>query len=169
MAEGTTQKARMPGWLRVVLFGSLALNVAVIGLVAGVAVKGPPSHGRDRDPALPFTRAFDDDQRRDLQKAFRKAFDADKAKPDRAGLIAGYRTALDLLRADPFAPEAFRAHLGEQSTRAERRRIQGQEVLAQYVETMSAQERAAYADRLEAELDKIIERRMRWREGKPRP
>ena len=151
----------MRGWLKAVLFGSLALNLLVAGLAVGVVFDGPPGHPpRDRDPALPFTRAFDEDQRHDLRRALRKEFD--KRRGDGSGLIEDYREALAVLRAEPFDAEALKAALDKQGARAETRRERGQQILAEMLAGMSPADRKAYADRLERELDEILERRARW-------
>lgn len=164
-------EASRPGtmrlWLRIVLFVSLALNLAVIGLAAGSFLRAPPEHGiHHRDPAAPYTRAFSDDQRRELWRELRRGFrEARAAEPDgeRSDFLAEYRRALDLLRTSPFDAEAFREIIAEQSARSAARRQRGEAVLTGYVTSMSEAERAAYAERLEAELAEIEARRARWR------
>lgn len=154
-------------WLRTVLFVSLALNLAVIGLAAGFLLRGPPERGiRDRDPAAPYTRAFSEDQRRELwhelRRGFRDARDSEE-EDGRRDVLSEYRAALNLLRATPFDAEAFRAIIAEQSDRSAQRRKRGEAVLTGYVMSMTDAERAQYADRLESELAAIEERRSHWK------
>src|SRR6056297_1168972 len=66
-----TAKPRTPLWLRLTLLGSLALNLLVIGAVAGAFVFGGPEHRalRDRgDPVPVFIRALDPTDRRALRQ-----------------------------------------------------------------------------------------------------
>ncbi|CUH82452.1 periplasmic heavy metal sensor [Tropicibacter naphthalenivorans] len=149
-------------WLRVVLFASLALNVLVIGLAVGAVLHGPPDRGkRDRDPALPFTRAFDDHQRGELRDRLRADFDATRGQGP--GFMAGYQEALSVLRADPFDADRLRDLLDDQGRVADARRKRGQDVLATYLGSLTPSERAAYADRLQAELEEIMAKRDRWK------
>lgn len=155
------EKTGMRGWVKAVLVGSLALNLLVAGLAVGAFLHGPPGHTpRDRDPALPFTRAFDEDQRRDLRRALHAEFR--QRREDGSGLIEDYQQALTVLRAEPFDPEALRAALEAQGARADMRRVRGQAILAQMLGNMSPEARRAYADRLEHELQDILDRRERW-------
>lgn len=162
-----SEKAGMRAWVKVVLFGSLALNLLVAGLAVGAFLHGPPNHGgRDRDPALPFTRAFDEDQRRDLRRALRNDFETHRGTGP--GIVEDYSRALDVLRAEPFDPEALRDLLEAQGARADERRKRGQAILAQALTDLTPEARRAYADRLEQELNQIIERRAHWMDKRPR-
>ena len=154
----------MRTWVRIVLFVSLALNLLVIGLAAGMMLRG----GIDRHPATtgpdavrPYTRAFDDRQRDALRDAFRNAMQRDRNQRDRGLIISDYRTAVAALRAEPFDPDGFRAILSEQARRAEQRREIGQAVLSDFLADMSRDERLAYAARLEAAIERFRERRPR--------
>jgi uncharacterized membrane protein len=148
-------------WMRVALFVSLALNLLVLGVVAGrILSDGPPDwvrRGGD-DPAIPYARAFEPDQHAALRRDLRGAFEHHRPA---GGFLAEYRQALDLLRADPFDPGAFDALLDRQAVGAEARRRAGQAVLSAQIAAMSPEARRAYAARLEAELDRLAERRAR--------
>ena len=159
MAE-TDPKPKSRRWIRVLLFVSLALNLLVLGAVVGrVLGDGPPDRRHPRggdDAAIPYTRAFDPEQRKELWRGLRGTFEG---RREGGGFLDGYREALTLLRAEPFDQAAFEALLDRQATEAEGRRRAGQKVLADYLGTMSAADRQAYAARLEEGLQRIIDRR----------
>lgn len=143
---------------QVVLVVSLALNLAVLGLLGGAILRdGPPRHHRpppDVAGAAPYTLALEPDQRRALWGELRREF----RRPPRGGMAETYDRAVALLREDPFDAEAFAALLEEQATAAEARRQTGQRALTNYIAGLPADARRAYADRLEEKLATIAER-----------
>ena len=166
MADTHSGTPKMSRGMRILLLVSLAANLAVVGLVAGMLLLGP-DHPHRRPPqghdfVFPYTRAFSEDQRHELGRRLRGAFDEDRAErrseQREGGYLDGYRAALGMLRADPFDAEAFRATLADQGAAARRRQEVGQQVFMDYVEAMSVDERRAYAERLEAEIGRMAER-----------
>ncbi|MEC3861882.1 periplasmic heavy metal sensor [Mesobacterium sp. TK19101] len=155
----TTETAQPRGtrrWVRVLLFVSLALNLMVVGLAAGMIWRGLPDHReapQSRDQTMPYTRALERDDQRALRRQLREAFAG--APRDRGDLARAYRRSVELLRAEPFDPDALRANLDAQSRNAQARLTTGQKVLADYLATMSPSQRAAYADRLEQEITRF--------------
>jgi len=157
-----TAKPRTPLWLRLTLLGSLALNLLVIGAVAGAFVFGGPEHRalRDRgDPVPVFIRALDPTDRRALRQDLLENL-RDRAR-DRGGMIEDFRTSLAALRATPFDAEGFAALLGDQSARRAQRDAIGRAALAERIAAMSDAERAAYAARIEDNLDTLADRARR--------
>ncbi|WP_421905017.1 periplasmic heavy metal sensor [Mameliella sp.] len=158
MASEKENTARPGRWLRILLFLSLALNLLVVGAAVGFFLNGPPAPRGDRsDPVLPYTRAFDEDQRRELRRGLWRAMRKD-AGAMRAGYLADYQRGLDLLRQDPFDQAALAALLADQAARGVEVRARGQEVLLNFLAEMSPEERRAYADRLESELERMRSR-----------
>ncbi|MDJ0821909.1 MAG: periplasmic heavy metal sensor [Paracoccaceae bacterium] len=152
---------RMSGWVRVVFFASLALNLLVAGLVIGLIWSGGPPRGEvlnGRDGVTPYTRAFDEEQRRAIRQALRRSL-AESWRENRQGLAGPYREALVLLRADPFDAAAMAAVLERQVKFSDARRQRGQEVLTGFLSELSLAERQAYANRLEAEIERLERRR----------
>lgn len=154
MAKTTSNKsstlsegARTPRVVKVILFISLALNLVVVGLIAGLwADKGAPR--RDGGPSgVAFMRALEPDDRRGLALELRGM-----RKGDRAAQRAEITRALEMLRSDPFEPAAFASILDAMTDRGQTLRRMGQDALLKRVAEMTAAERAAYADRLEARL-----------------
>jgi len=164
MAQGSNPRA-----LRIVLFASLALNLLVVGAAVGIAVNGPPGPpggprgSAGQDTALPYTRALDEDQRRDLRRQLRREITKDRQdmREVRAALLAGYQEALALLRADTFDAAAMSTVLDRQAERGAQVRVRGQALLTEYLSGLSTEDRMAYADRLEAELEKVARRNKR--------
>ncbi len=145
-------------WLKVLLFASLALNLAIAGLVAGAVLRGgPPGHHRpppDVAGAAPYMIALDHEQRRALWRELRGNF----RRPPPDDLSRSYAEAVALLKADPFDAAAFSTLLETQAAAAEARRRTGQRALTDLLAGLPATERQAYAERLEARLEDFAER-----------
>ncbi|MDF1854847.1 periplasmic heavy metal sensor [Pseudooceanicola sp.] len=141
-------------WLRLVLFGSLALNLLVVGAVGGMLVFGPPE-GRDRPPRSdriggPLTQALTHEDRRDIGRALREAYRG--GRPDRGAMRDEYQRVIAALRSDPFDADEIADSLSRQLGAATERQKVGQEILLDHLRQMSVAERAAYADRLQEGL-----------------
>ena len=148
---------KMTAGMRIVLFASLAANLAVVGVVAGLYFNRPDMD-RDRPPrgrdfVFPYTHALDEDQRHELGRNLRSRIE--RQRDTREGFLAEYRTAIETLRAEPFDQDAFAATLDRQGARAERRQKEGQRMLVEYISTLSPEQREVYAQRLEDKIDKI--------------
>ncbi|MBE9639937.1 periplasmic heavy metal sensor [Salipiger mangrovisoli] len=157
--SASPKASRAPRWMRLLLLGSLALNLAVAGVVAGGLLRhgGPDRDGppRGRDFITPYTRAFSEDQRRELGHKLFSSFERKQGDRPRPAPFGDYRSAVEVLRADPFDSAAFAQALTAQDARAAERQKMGQQVLVDYVSALSPEARTAYADRLEAELDDL--------------
>lgn len=162
MAE-TPKPRRMSPALRILLFLSLAMNLAIVGLVAGVLVTGGPGKPPPRNPrdaVAPYTQALTREERREIgRQLFREMRKDGPRDEQRARARAEYHRALELLRAEPFEAEAFAALLTEQNARAAARQARGQEILVAYVAGMSPEARADFADRVAAALARGEDRR----------
>ncbi len=141
--------------MKVVLALSLALNLAVVGVVAGAALRsrggrmaGPPSV-RDLNFG-PFSDALTREQRRDLRRGFLAQ------GPDLRALQTEMRGDLEAvlaaLRAEPFDAAALTDAFVAQNRRISQRVEAGQKAMLSLLVAMPAAERAAFADRLEKAL-----------------
>lgn len=141
--------------LRIALAVSVALNLAVAGVVVGAMVKhdGPAGRMEGRDLGFgPFTEALTPEQRATLRRAYiAKMPDLRAARQE---MRADQRTLLANLRADPFDPAALSAVLASQSQRATGQLAVGQGLLRDLLLSMDAQARHGFADRLEERLKK---------------
>jgi uncharacterized membrane protein len=155
--------------MRVILILSLAVNLAVVGLVAGAALRGGEHRGASGEARAramqardfgfgPYVAALDRDERREIGRAFiGKAGGPGKA---RAGAQEKFEAILDTLKAEPFDADLFQAAvLAQLNDLAEMQRI-GVHVIVDHVATMTPEARAGYAVR----LDQAIKRPPR-REG----
>ncbi|SIT12310.1 Heavy-metal resistance [Roseivivax lentus] len=138
---------RTPRLVKAVLFVSVALNLVIVGLIAGLWIdKGPPR--RDGGPAgIAFLQALAPEDRRRLVLEFGQTRERGR------GVVTPEATrALEVLRRTPFDSAAFAAALEAETARNAARRAAGQAALVARVAAMSEAERRAYADRLEVRL-----------------
>ncbi|MEL7099989.1 MAG: periplasmic heavy metal sensor [Pseudomonadota bacterium] len=153
-------KRRTPAWVRVLLALSLGLNLAVVGLVVGIAVRfggGPPPRAAV-DFALPYVRSLDPGDRRAIFRTVRQ--DLTDAPTSRAARRAAYDSVVEALRAQPFDRDALEELVGGQADAAQRMQRAAQAAWLDTVSAMSDAERAAYADR-------VAEQVARRGKGKP--
>lgn len=146
---------RMKPWARVLLVISLAVNLAVVGLAAGWVLRHGGSHNAHHPSRLdmaggPLTRALSETDRREIGRAMRAAW---RARADTAPSIGSSFDALvEDLRAVPFDADRVAAQMRAQRDGFAARFEMGQEVLMAHLAAMTDTERAAYADRLEAQI-----------------
>ncbi|KMK68101.1 periplasmic heavy metal sensor [Puniceibacterium sp. IMCC21224] len=156
MTERTDGRRR---WVRIALVVSLALNLAVVAALAGLALRGGPKMGNaasEREGGAPYARALEPEDRRVFGRMMRDAFR--KSGPERGAIAADYRSAVAALRAEPFDPVALEVVLIRQNTRAVERQQLGQGVLLAYITALTPEQRAAYADRLDVGIDRVEDR-----------
>jgi uncharacterized membrane protein len=139
--------------MRIVLVTSLALNLAVVGLAAGWALR----HAGDAKPSRldmaggPLTRALSREDRREIGQQMRQAWrEADDGRGD---LRESYDALVADLRAVPFDPGRVSKRMRQHRERFAVRFELGQDVLVRHLANMSDAERRAYAERLEDRID----------------
>lgn len=141
--------------LRVALFVSLAINLLIVGVVLG-AVAGHRKDIRDRGSAIrvdgpnPFVRALSPEDAIALRRAMR-AREAEIGA-SRTALRNRMRDLLETLRADDLDIARLAGIFTEQALLADARSRIGQELLLDRLSDMSADDRRAFADRLEQAL-----------------
>lgn len=137
--------------VRVLLVLSLALNLAVAGVVIGAMVTGGPRGGPARiDMSLgPLGRALSPQDRRAVVRDLRET--GALGGMDRGARRQALAETVALLRAEPFAPDALARGFTSQRERGGRVLEAGHEALVAHIAAMTLEERAALADRLEAE------------------
>lgn len=147
MADSQKKTGRLQ---RGILVISLALNLLVVGAVAGMVFKGGPGGPQRIDLTVgPLTRAMDGDRRDAVRDALREsgAFQ----RRDRTEIREDMQVLLTTLRADVFDEAAFRDALARQRTRLQSGQAAILDAVTAQIEEMAPEERAAFADRLEAQ------------------
>lgn len=142
-------------WSKIVLVASLGLNLIIVGLVAGAWLNGPKRG--DTDGARPswvsgpFGRALSKEDRRVMGEAFRNDPEARQRIGSRRGQMRqiGIEIA-EALRAEPFEPRALEGLFEKQALLGAEMTQTGQRVLLERIKSMTPEQRAGFADRLEA-------------------
>jgi uncharacterized membrane protein len=150
---------RAPRWMKIALVVSLAINLAVIGLVAGA--DGGPQSGRIDGPN-PFLRAMTPDDARMMRRLLRP--DASQLGTSREMGRTAMEAILAQLRSDAFSEPDLRAAFEQISAANAARAGLGEEAIVTYLLSLNASERARFADRLEESV-----RRGGPRRGEGRP
>ncbi|SLN37474.1 hypothetical protein AQS8620_01375 [Aquimixticola soesokkakensis] len=152
---GTPPKRRLR-WRRGVLAVSLALNLAVVGLVAGAVLRGPPdrdvSGGRmmgARDIGFgPYLAALDDSDRKTIGRDFVRRVGSPSQM--RTRIEDHFSEVLGALQREPFAPEVFEAALDSQLDELRAWQAAGVQSLVAHVDSMSEAQRVDFTARLES-------------------
>lgn len=148
-----TSRTGAPRWMRLLLVASLALNLLVVGVVAGFAIKGgPDGHSGPPGGMGAMHRALSDAERADLKRRMIREF-RDR-KEDRAAVRREMAGLVELLRADAFDPAAAADRMARVRALFNGRVTAAQDLLIGYWIEMTPSERAAYADRLEQEMER---------------
>lgn len=161
-SDGGDAGKRGPRWGRIVLVVSLALNLAVLGIVGGTALRwnAARDHAPDRAQALqsrdfgfgPFVGAFESADRRALGRAYVRS--AGRADVARRQVGEMFRQMVITLKAEPFDRARFESLLLQQQKQLAERQEIGAHLLVEQIDAMSPQARSAYA----ARLDELLRR-----------
>ena len=137
--------------MKIALVVSVALNLAVAGLVLGARLGDGPHKGMPRDLSFgPFSEALSDADRHALRKDLMGR--AGEFRSSREASRAEFAALLAALRADPFDPARLTAALTAIETRNAERLDLGRSLIEARLIEMSAAGRRAFADRLEKGL-----------------
>ncbi|WP_195820774.1 periplasmic heavy metal sensor [Roseobacter sp. MH60115] len=156
MQDTPPKRPRISRRIKVILGLSLALNLAVVGLIAGTALRhGDEKRGGPRSAGfgaygLPYMIALPREERRSVIQAVRAGKKGDL--PDRAARRALYLEALTALRASPFDAQALSDVVTRQAQTTIRVQQVAQDAWLEVVANMSDAERAAYAEEIEEVL-----------------
>lgn len=155
---------KVPLWLKIVLGVSLAVNLAVIGLAAGIATRfgDPERRPAMTNYAIPYVLALPREDRREIGDAIRKDVRAGRL-PQRQSRHAHYRAMVALLETDPFDAGAAQVILTEQGQQTAAIQTAAQAAWLNKVAGYSFEERKAYAARLTERLTKRPDRKQKDR------
>lgn len=154
-------------WIRIALAVSLALNLAIAGIVAGAMLHGGgPLQAKMMSGDIgfgPFTEALSKDERAQLRGAFIVA--VPDFRDARLAVRADFKDLLSQLRAVPFDADALRATFDSQATRNLDRLKLGQHLIFNLLIGMTDDARQAFAGRLE----ETLARGPKHRDGRANP
>ncbi|WP_439137936.1 periplasmic heavy metal sensor [Roseicyclus sp.] len=142
--------------LKIALALSLAVNLAVVGLIAGAAIGFGPNGDRD-DPRLralglgPFAMALS----REDRAGFATRIDRAALRAERRALGEGLSALGQALRAEPFDRAAAGAALARMRDATETLQSISHDALLDQIAQMPATERAALADRFARALRRM--------------
>jgi len=150
MADGTKPRQMM----RILLIGSLSVNVLLIGLMVGSVASGRDGPPRGYEVQLgPIANILPREDRRKIGRDIRRTLaDAVPRGAERGAVVAQIAT---LLETDPFDADAFVAQIQSEQAMQERVRGVALEAVAAHVATMPAEGRAKLAARLRSELSRV--------------
>ncbi len=149
----TGPRTGAPRWMRVLLVMSLALNLLVVGAAAGFAIKGGPKmRGGPPGGMGAMHRALSQEERSELKKQMIRNF---RGRTDEREAFRQEMTGLvTLLRAEEFDAAAAADRMTRVRALFDDRVAAAQTLLIAYWGEMSPEDRVAYADRLEQELQR---------------
>ena len=139
-----------PRWMKVLLVVSLAINLGVLGMVGGAALRGAGDRGRPDVREIgfgPFSDALSPQDRQELRRAFLR--DGGNPREMRRLMRSEVGTLLQVLRTEPLQEAELRAAFSQFQQRGQERLDLGQRLLADRIIAMSPDDRARFADRLE--------------------
>lgn len=147
-------------WTKIALVASLCCNLAIVGLIAGLWMKGPPSPGPGAEFGLwRYGSALPEPYRHDLGRSLRE----DRADwKGRREALRNQRLALArALTAESYDPAAVAALLRAEQEVLSDLADRGRALLLAQIDRMSADERRAYAQALRSQPER------RGRGGRP--
>lgn len=137
--------------LKIALAASLALNLCVAGVVAGVMMRDGPPHRGGHDYGLgPLSEALDKEDRKAMRKAFVERHP--EIRDARQEARAEFQAVVTALRAEPFDPAALDAAMAAVAKRNQSLQDSGRALVGERLKSLSPADRAAFADRLEKRL-----------------
>lgn len=152
MVENTPAATKPRRIWKIVLALSLALNLAVAGIVVGSIASGRagPDGPRSFDLGIgPMTRALTRQERRAIGQSLRESRALHDLNPREriGGLVAA-------LQADPFDPAVLQALLDAQSQKMDDVQMRAQAAFLALVTDMTPERRAEFAAQLREELSR---------------
>lgn len=151
MAEEPKSNPGSSRWMRILLVASLALNLLIVGLVAGAVLGGRSDGDRGAESRAfqrqPLIGALEPAMRRDVLQQLRR--DARQPGEHARALRGRFRAYLDALRSDSFDVSEVGRLLSEQRASMGGWQDAVDGILLEKLSEMTPEERFAYADRLE--------------------
>jgi uncharacterized membrane protein len=138
---------RAPRWLLVVLFTSLAVNLVIVGSVAGAVWRhrGPPAWSGVVIPnLLGYASTFAPDRRKQIWELTRD--ERSRMRPFRREVRAAREETTKALAAEPFDRQQYLAAQSKQAEAENRARAAVQDLFLKIAESLTSEERQAFAN-----------------------
>jgi uncharacterized membrane protein len=138
-------KRRTPRWMLGLLFASLALNLVVVGSVAGAVWrfhKPPPPPGAVIPNLLGYASTLSTERRKQIWE--QTAEERRHLRPYRREVRAAREETIKALLAEPFDKQQFLAAQTRQAETENRARTAAQELFAKIADNLTPQERRAF-------------------------
>lgn len=148
-------QARISRKLRVFIILSAALNVLFLSFVIGAIIHGGPSRGDQTaraDLFRVYVRALDGSDKRSFFQSMHRHH------PKRGG-AAPHAQIQELLTQSPLDPEALRLAFEKHGASISERNAAALDAYVAIVAAMSDDERAAYANAVQTQLDEMAHKR----------
>ncbi|HZT47115.1 MAG TPA: periplasmic heavy metal sensor [Hyphomicrobiaceae bacterium] len=136
---------RTPRWVLGLMFVSLALNLVVVGAIAGAAwrFRGPPPWANAVTPnLLGYASTLAPERRRELWQLI--AEERQHVRPFRREVRAAREKTIEALVAEPFDRETFLAAQARQAETENRARAAVQQLYVKIAEQLTPEERRAF-------------------------
>jgi uncharacterized membrane protein len=138
---------RAPRWMLVVLFASLAVNLVIVGSVAGAVWRhrGPPAWAGVVIPnLLGYASTFAPDRRKQIWELTRT--ERGRMRPFRREVRAAREETTKALAAEPFDRQQFLAAQAKQAEAENRARAAVQDLYVKIAENLTPEERRAFVN-----------------------
>lgn len=146
--EGSTWQR--PRWLYPALVASLAVNLAVLGSMAGAFWHH--RHGRHEGGLSSFVRHLPDERRAPLREFL--TGEREKLKPLRDDMRKAWRESNDVLGEDPFDKDKLKAVMGRMNDAEARIRAAISDAVAETAARMTPEDRQAMKTWREHKMDR---------------
>lgn len=156
-SQPQADRPRSPRWMKVLLVLSLSVNLLIVGAVVGAVLsgggkwRGPGAEVRNAGGGA-ILQALSPEDKRALRRTMSVTLVSDRDM--RGALKAEQRELIVLMRSAEFDADAVTAQLQAVQAQMVSHFDVARMVLAQRMVEFDAEERAAYADRLEQILEK---------------
>lgn len=156
-------KAKMPRWAKFTLIGSLALNLLVLGLIGGAALKfhhGPGwkhGHMRGMGFARHYFRGLPRERRKEIRSIIRKR--RAELKPYWMKIREARKVMATAIGQDPFDKEKLQAALTALHKAEFASREASQVIMTDIAQQLTPQERKEFLEHFERRARKFEKRR----------
>jgi uncharacterized membrane protein len=152
---------RAPRWLLMVLFASLAVNLVIVGSVAGAVWRHRAPHawtGVVIPNLLGYASTFPTERRRQIWELIHD--ERNRMRPFRREVRAAREETIKALVAEPFDRQQYLAAQGKLSEAENHARAAVQDLYVKIAENLTAEERQAFAhwrDRRRAPIRNLLD------------